>query len=264
MSDNILSDRIKRIVKVDEKFTEYNNFRALRLEDGAIEKKYFGNAIGFRDRTHTASYYNRVINFSEIDIEMFDAIYHYYKKIGKTPTITITSNNVTPKLLNALRENGYFIVDTNYIFAETSHHLKNEKTSIEIKRASSEDIDVIVDLWSVEYDERVAENIVKRRAKAQWVPEFPLYLAIVDGEIAAMAGMYIADGVAWFGNANTFPKFRCRGCQKALIYHRIKEAKQMKCDLIVSDTQFGTTSYRNLERVGLKFISMDMEFTTTV
>ena len=64
--------------------------------------------------------------------------------------------------------------------------------------------------------------------------------------------MYLADGVAWFGNAETFPRFRRRGCQLALLNHRIREAAAMGCEWAVSDTEQGTISHRNMERAGMK------------
>ena len=73
-----------------------------------------------------------------------------------------------------------------------------------------------------------------------------------------MASMYLAEGVAWLGNANTYVKHRRSGCQYALLAHRLREADRLACDLAVSDTDFGTTSHRNLERAGFKMAYMPL------
>jgi hypothetical protein len=53
-------------------------------------------------------------------------------------------------------------------------------------------------------------------------------------------------------NALTIPTQRNRGCQTALLYHRIRAATEVGCDLLVSQCMPGTTSQQNQLRVGFR------------
>jgi hypothetical protein len=88
---------------------------------------------------------------------------------------------------------------------------------------------------------------------------FPINVVEVDGQVVAKGTMYVANGIAWLGNAETFPAFRGRGCQLALLNRRIREAATMGCDWAISDAEFGSTSHRNLERCGMR-----LAYTETV
>ena len=98
------------------------------------------------------------------------------------------------------------------------------------------------------------------RAPANLRPEFPLFLAEIDGTAVAMATLFIHDGLAFLGNANTLSRFRGRGCQQALIEHRLREAARLGCDAASSDTAFGTISHRNTERAGLALIYQSVDW----
>jgi ribosomal protein S18 acetylase RimI-like enzyme len=79
-----------------------------------------------------------------------------------------------------------------------------------------------------------------------------LYLAAVDGAAAAAAALTVADGVGYLANAATFPAFRRRGCQTALIEARVADAADAGCELVTSGAEFGSASQRNLERAGFR------------
>ncbi|MGH2356244.1 MAG: GNAT family N-acetyltransferase [Chloroflexota bacterium] len=78
------------------------------------------------------------------------------------------------------------------------------------------------------------------------------YVASVDGQPAAIAGLYVRDGVGVMAAGYTLPAFRHQGCQAALLRRRIADAAAAGCDLVLTQTRPHSTSQRNVERSGLR------------
>jgi hypothetical protein len=87
-------------------------------------------------------------------------------------------------------------------------------------------------------------------------PGWSLYLARVAGKPAAAATLYIHAGVAYCADATTDPAFRRRGLQLALLGRRIRDAAQAGVDFVFSGADFLSTSHRNMERVGMRLLSL--------
>lgn len=66
----------------------------------------------------------------------------------------------------------------------------------------------------------------------------------------ATGGMYPHAGVAELGSASTLVTYRRQGAQSALIQQRLHDAHVMGCDLAVVLTSPGSTSQRNMQRLG--------------
>lgn len=86
-------------------------------------------------------------------------------------------------------------------------------------------------------------------------PGWHIYVATLEGTVAAAGALYISDRAGYLGPATTLPEFRNRGAQSALITHRIREAHKRGCTLLVTETaedtkQKSSPSYRNLQRLG--------------
>jgi len=85
------------------------------------------------------------------------------------------------------------------------------------------------------------------------------YLAY-DGNLpVATAAIFVENGVGWLGMAATLPSHRRRGGQGALMARRIRDAAEMGCHLITTDTGEDTPeqpnpSYHNMLRTGFKLL----------
>ncbi len=82
------------------------------------------------------------------------------------------------------------------------------------------------------------------------------YLAYADDEPAACAALFVSSGVATLTFAATRSEHRRRGAQTGLIQKRIREARRMGLDWIVTETdddlpEKPNPSYRNVVRAGL-------------
>jgi GNAT superfamily N-acetyltransferase len=78
------------------------------------------------------------------------------------------------------------------------------------------------------------------------------FLAWLDGEPAGGATMATYQGLAAFFSASTRPAFRGRGVQTALLHARLEAAAAMGCDLVTVQTTPGSSSQRNVERLGFR------------
>ena len=83
-------------------------------------------------------------------------------------------------------------------------------------------------------------------------PSMHCLFAQIQDTLAAIAILYIHEGVGYFATGATLPVWRGYGCQRALLEARIAIAATEGCDLISGQTGITTTSQHNMERVGLR------------
>ena len=77
-------------------------------------------------------------------------------------------------------------------------------------------------------------------------------LARVGGEPAGAANLLIRDGLAMLCGASTLPSYRNRGIQTACTHARLAFAARNGCSLAVMGALPGTTSQKNVERLGFR------------
>lgn len=124
---------------------------------------------------------------------------------------------------------------------------------IEIRTVTPSDVDVFSDVLLRGHGVPEEQLELARENQRQWVglPGTTLYLATADGLPAAAAVLRTGDGIGYLANASTLPEFRGRGCQTALLVRRIEDASAAGCGLLAGQALFGSTSQRNMQRVGL-------------
>lgn len=86
-------------------------------------------------------------------------------------------------------------------------------------------------------------------------PVLQIFMARFEGVPAGIG--YLSKSRAtehWcgLGNAAVIPSYRRRGIHTALLQHRLHAARQAGYELVVSGADFGSTSFRNQQRVGLR------------
>jgi GNAT superfamily N-acetyltransferase len=85
-------------------------------------------------------------------------------------------------------------------------------------------------------------------------PGWSLYLARRDGQPAAAAKLCMHGAVGYLADACTDPAFRRRGLHGALLRRRIADARQAGADLVFSGAEFLSSSYRDMQRVGMDLL----------
>jgi GNAT superfamily N-acetyltransferase len=83
-------------------------------------------------------------------------------------------------------------------------------------------------------------------------PATACFLAFVREKPAGGAAVCLHEGVGVVNGASTLPEFRKRGVQRALLLARLTHAIENGCDLAMTNTQPGTGSQRNVERIGFR------------
>jgi GNAT superfamily N-acetyltransferase len=86
------------------------------------------------------------------------------------------------------------------------------------------------------------------------------YLARVDGAVAGGATLALREGVAGLFGASTLPAFRNRGVQTALLKQRLARAAEQNCDLAVCLAAPGSSSQRNVVRLGFSVLYTRVKF----
>lgn len=86
-------------------------------------------------------------------------------------------------------------------------------------------------------------------------------LALADGEPAGAAGLYADEGAAYLGFAATLPEHRGKGAQGALLARRIARARDLGCDVVLTETgerrdDRPSNSYRNILRAGFEEVGV--------
>jgi GNAT superfamily N-acetyltransferase len=104
------------------------------------------------------------------------------------------------------------------------------------------------------------EAVVPWAAKAH-ACGWECWLALDGDEPAAAAGLYVEDGVGYLGFAATLPEYRGIGGQSALLAHRIEQARERGCDILVTETgerrdDLPSNSYRNILRAGFQEVEV--------
>jgi ribosomal protein S18 acetylase RimI-like enzyme len=77
-------------------------------------------------------------------------------------------------------------------------------------------------------------------------------VALIEGVPVGAATVAVSSGVATLSGAGVLPEYRRRGVQSALISARMEAGSAAGCDIASSSTWTGTTSQRNLERLGFR------------
>ncbi|HEY9841198.1 MAG TPA: GNAT family N-acetyltransferase, partial [Candidatus Obscuribacterales bacterium] len=92
-------------------------------------------------------------------------------------------------------------------------------------------------------------------------PGWQLYLAYCGQTPAAAAVLYIQDDLAYLAAAATVPAQRRKGCQQALLRHRLQEAALAGCRLVTGRCEPYSPSQHNMERAGLRLAAVSAIWT---
>jgi GNAT superfamily N-acetyltransferase len=244
---------IRKVVELEAARVAYDAARSLRTPTSSLEVRRFGDAIALRDRQRAdAGFVNRVIGLGPKDREHVDAIVDFYESAGIPCQLDLTPNHFEPAFLGDLRDRGF-----GHTGSLSWLQVVPEATSASAPGIVVERVDAprFAPALSVIFEDPSKIDPEVRRTKERFYvdnDDYELYLASIDGAPAAVMSLFFHDGVAHFANATTKPALRRRGCQSALIAHGIDRATTRGCSLAVADLFFGTSSHRNVERLGFR------------
>ena len=226
------------------------NPRGLRLET-------FGNAFAAAaTEAPELDFMNRVHHLWPEDAPHLPAILRFYAGTGIRPWFEVfPSEDGADAVAGAIARAGAAPVSyATFLYGAAVARPAAGDASIDIRTVSHEDVDEFSDALLRGHAVPEAELGLAGAAQRHWpnLPGTNLYVAIVDGRPAAAAVLRIGDGIGYLANASTVPEFRARGCQTALLARRIADAAAEGCELVAGQAIFGSTSQRNMQRMGLR------------
>ncbi len=101
-----------------------------------------------------------------------------------------------------------------------------------------------------------AERALRRALARLEFEHFRTYVAVMNGQLAAHAAMFVSSPTrtAVLAATATLPEWQRLGCQTALIARRARDAAAAGCDLLAVEPTPGSQSQRNLERLGFRLL----------
>lgn len=212
--------------------------------------------------------FNRVFGFTAADCDHLPAILAFFRQHGTSPLFDLSPYMIEPYFVQpdgvfaALSRHGFYHAGWHQMLCAVPEAVPQPDTTpphIEIIPVTdAAHHDALAAIFGAEKGAQDADLI---RPLATH-PAYRCFLACIEGQPAALGILHLQDiadeagaGTLRAGsmaNAVTLPAFRGRGCQTALLHHRIRVATQAGCDLLVSQCQPGSVSQRNQLRAGFQ------------
>jgi GNAT superfamily N-acetyltransferase len=213
----------------------------------------FGRTIATKARGGRPS--NKVFCFSDDDLGRLDDILAYYAVDGLEPTFYLTPVGFTPRVAVTLGAAGFAQHEFQQaiLYGVPSTELTSPPAAIVIERVTAENQDEYVRTladgfeWPAEWRE-----VAMAGARRASTSDGQRFLARYNGEPAAVATLRTREGVASLGGGATIPAQRGKGCHRALVRHRLDVAYMLGCTLVIGSAAFGSGSFRNQQRAGLR------------
>lgn len=235
-----------------------------------VEIRSFGNATAFVTRqAKDNGLFNRVGNISADESEQLDEIIAWFRVQNVPCRFDIIPSNAHPALLQSLSAKGL----SQSAFHTAMYGIPSEEDvttprNITIRPVLPEEKDTFVEIYldgfgipkSVPALTYLGESIGLLIGR----PSMHCLFAQIQDTLAAIAILYIHEGVGYFATGATLPNFRGHGCQRALLQARIALAASEGCDLMSGQTGITTVSQHNMERVGLRIAYTKALWTQSV
>jgi GNAT superfamily N-acetyltransferase len=222
-------------------------------EPGAPTVAQFGRTIAAKALGGRPS--NKVFCFGAEDVSRLGDILAFYATDPLEPTFYLTPVGFSDRVAALLSSVGFAQCEFRQaiLYGLPSSELASPAAPITIEKVTADNLDDYVRTladgfeWPSEW--REATMAGARRGQAT---DGQRFLARYQGEPAAVATLRTREGVASLGGGATIPAFRGKGCHRALVRHRLDVAYLLGCTLVVGSADFGSGSFRNQQRAGLR------------
>ncbi|MFD1738179.1 hypothetical protein ACFSCX_16755 [Bacillus salitolerans] len=257
----MILEEVHKLEAFELELTKFNSKRALSEEVKQLEVLEVGNCKVLIDtKSPKSMYYNRVKGFSLEDKDQLHKILAIYEKENISPCFDMSPLHVNNEIANILTENGFMLSD-QLVFLKWSQdqpYFSNyNQKALTISEITKDNVKELIQLIVNSNDLKLSDDVIHRQSHYFYQPNFKNYIAYVDNNPAALASIFIHQNKAYFANAYTFPEFRGKGCQHALLHHRLMVTKQLGISMVYSDVEFGSISHNNLRKFAFQQLYMN-------
>ncbi len=224
-------------------------------------------AVAVPMESEGAGWWNRVVGLDDAtDDAALDALLALYRTAGLRFYIDLTPATLSPALARRLAARGVCPAETGAV----SYGLPTVPAAVAtaplaagaaVQEVGTGEVELIATLWADGFElPQGEERQHSMRLRSGWfrVPENRRYVAYMGARPAAMAALYVHDGIGFLNVGATLPSFRGRGLHTALTARRMADAAQAGCELVIGETGFGTTSHRHLQHCGMVLAYNDL------
>ncbi|MCA1296512.1 GNAT family N-acetyltransferase [Paenibacillus sp. alder61] len=253
--NNAVLAELERIVALEMELTLFNARRTLFSADKQVEVRNMDGTMLLVDRESPRSeYYNRVIGFGPDSLSKLSEILRFYGECGITPCFDLTPDKQTAEVAAALAGQGY-VPRLQLAFLSASvdgaREPGEENRDFRIEPVNEDNVEAFLDLIVLSNGgQRPARELLDKKKEYYYRPEFKNWVAWAGEEPAGMASLFLRGEEGYAANDFTFPAFRGRGCQTALIRHRLRAARELGIRKLYADVEFGGTSHLNMLKAG--------------
>lgn len=221
-----------------------------------VEIQKFGYATTFSVRNIPGPSFNTVKGLKTGDEPCIEEIRNFYKQKEIPARFELAPANTSSELLTCLSRAGYYHHDFHTaLYGTLSKKTKIEiQSNIRIRKLDRDEFDTFADIYVKGFGmPDFLKNGVAQNNKILYdIEGWTFYLATYENVPAGIGVLFIKDDIATLAAAATITSLRNRGIQSALINHRINEAIDKDCSLIVGQAKYGFVSQNNMERAGLQ------------
>jgi ribosomal protein S18 acetylase RimI-like enzyme len=250
----------RRLMRADVAYTT-SRVQAIAARPGNpmnAQIRTLGDVTGFMVRWLAP--FNRVVGLKQGDERLIEPFDRWYREHGIAARFEIAPGDHTLELGQELARCGY----CQSAFQVSVYGLPAAGAPAEnvIEVDSAERMEDFLDAhaagWNLSQPGRDA-----RANFRVWreLPGWRLFVGYADGAPAAAGILYLHDGVGYFADAATDPKFRGRGLQTSLLRARGAAAAAAGAELVYSQAEFASSSHRNMERVGMRTLHTRAHWT---
>jgi ribosomal protein S18 acetylase RimI-like enzyme len=244
---------IRRTVDIELKYT-LSRLRILERLDGnpvGVAYRRVGKS-GWALMARNLPVFNTLAGLQSGDEGEIEAILGWYREHEVEPKIEIVPGLEDETLLRELARCGCAQTGFHASMIARPGDAAAPDPAIVVERVTSADafedfLDAYIAGREIPRGEQFKRNV------RPWLdePGWSLFLGRVDGKPAAVAILYMGDGLAYLADAATDPIYRGRGLQTALLAHRLRYAAAQGVEYACSAAAFLSTSHRNMVRAGM-------------
>ncbi len=206
--------------------------------------------------------FNRLVGMSPAEASLLPAIVAWYAERGVSPRIEIRPGSLDTALATMLAQAGFRqTAFHSTLFGEITPRPAPDAVIRPVETAQAMEAFLTIYLAGWGFPLAIREGAKANMRGWLGLPGWHLYLAESDGKPAATAILYLHQGVAYLADACVHPDYRDLGLHSALLVHRQNEADRLGAELLCSQADFASTSYRNMERAGLRLLHTQSEWT---